>query len=106
MRLALASVALGAVGVVFAVSTWVTWLIIQPGDPTPLTIVVALVLGALWVVVLGAAVLALIFGFVGRAAGGLAKAGIGLGVVAMLLALGGAVAFVAAAADWTPVVAR
>jgi hypothetical protein len=106
MRLALASVALGAVGVVFAVSTWVTWLIVHPGEPTPLSIVIALVLGALWVVVLGAAVLAIIFGLVARAAGRLAWIGAGLGSLATLLALGGAIAFVGAAADWSPVVAR
>lgn len=106
MRPALASVALGAVGVVFAASTWATWLIVQPTNAAPLTIVVALVLGALWVLVLGVSILALIFGFVGRGAGGPAKAGIALSIVAMLLALGGVVAFIAAAANWTPVTAR
>lgn len=63
MRLAPASVALDAVGVVFG----------------------------------------LIFGVVGRAAGGLAKAGIALGISAMLLALGGAAEFVLTALSRPPV---
>ncbi|GAA4662813.1 MULTISPECIES: hypothetical protein [Amycolatopsis] len=103
--LALASVALGAVGVVFAGSTWITWFIVQPGGalPTPLSMVVGLVLGALWVLVLGAAVLSVLFGVLARTTGRLALTGIALGVVAGLLALGGALAFVVAAMDWTTV---
>lgn len=106
--LAVASAALGAVGVVMGVSIWVTWALVRPtaGDvlPPPMTVVLTLVLGALWIVVLSAGVLAILFGFLGRATpGGLARAGMLFGTVAVLLALSGAVAFVVAASDWLAV---
>lgn len=103
--LALASVALGAVGLVFAFATWVTWLVVHPWGvlTSALTVIFALVLGALWVLVLGSAVLGVIFGLVVGETGRLARIGIGLCSLAALLALAGAVAFVLAALHWTPV---
>ena len=102
--LALTSVALGAVGLVFSVSTWITWAIVRPHAtgalPQSFAIVVTLVLGALWVVVLAAAVLAIVFGIVARAVGGLAYLGVGLGVLDAVLALAGALVFVTIAGDW------
>ncbi|MEU0470096.1 hypothetical protein ABZ215_39380 [Amycolatopsis sp. NPDC006131] len=107
--LAVASAALGAVGIVMAMSVWVTWAFVRPraGDalPSPLAVVLTLVLGALWVLILVLAVLAVLFGVLSRdAAGGLARAGIVFGSLAALLALAGAVAFVVSAADWLTVV--
>jgi len=105
---AVASAALGAVGLVMAVSIWVTWLFIRPDGgaavPTPMSVVLSLVLGALWIVVLCTAALAILFGLLGRTApGGLARAGMVFGALGLLLAFGGAIAFVVAAADWLTV---
>ncbi|HVW40563.1 MAG TPA: hypothetical protein VHC18_04355 [Amycolatopsis sp.] len=100
------SIALGAVGLVFAVSTWVTWAIVRPSAtgvlPQSFAIIVMLVLSALWVVVLGMAVLAMVFGIVARNVGRLAHLGIGLGVLDTLLAAGGVLVFVLTASDWLP----
>ncbi|NIH84617.1 hypothetical protein [Amycolatopsis granulosa] len=109
--LAVASAALGAVAVVMAVSTWVTWAFVHPraGDalPSPAAVVLMLVLGALWVLILVMAVLAVLFGVLGRrAAVGPARAGAAFGAVAALLALAGAVAFLVTATDWLVVVPR
>ncbi|GAB3570046.1 hypothetical protein GCM10027445_22890 [Amycolatopsis endophytica] len=103
--LAVASAALGAVGVVMGVSIWVTWAFVRPAAggalPSPMSVVLTLVLGALWIVVLSAGVLSMLFGFLGRATpGGLARAGMLFGAIAALLALSGAIAFVVAASDW------
>ena len=106
--LAVASAALGAVGIVMSMSAWVTWAFVRPraGDalPSQLDVVLTLVLGALWVLILVMTVLAVLFGVLGRnAAAGLARAGIAFGAVAAVLALAGVVAFVVAASDWLAV---
>lgn len=90
-RLALAGIASGAIGLVFAVSTWVSWAILSPPDtatlPRSVAAVAAVLLAALGVVVLLAAVLAVVFGVLARKTGGLAPLGIGLGALDVLLAL-------------------
>ncbi|TWE27895.1 hypothetical protein [Prauserella muralis] len=105
--LAPASVAIAAVGLVLAVSTWVAWLLVLPGfrDAQPygwITVVFALVLGALWFAVLPVGVLAIVFGALALRRGpltGLARLGIGVGALALLVALGGVAAFVLDATD-------
>lgn len=100
--LALASVVTGAVGLVLALSTWAAWLLVLPGfrDAQPyswITVVFMLVLGALWFVVLPLAVVGVLCGALAAnrsAMGGIGRLGIGVAVVALLVALAGAVVFV------------
>ncbi|WP_199431566.1 hypothetical protein [Qaidamihabitans albus] len=101
--LAVASLSVGAAGLVLALSTWAAWLLIRPQmQESPffswLTGVFVLVLGALWFAVLPAGVLGIIFGLVAgpRSPGGaaLARAGAVLSLLALATAVPGAVAFV------------
>ncbi|WP_232376201.1 hypothetical protein [Amycolatopsis aidingensis] len=107
--LAIASLSIGAVGLVLALSTWGAWLFVLPWMPGTMphslvTIVFALVLGALWFAVLPAGTLAVIFGMVAgaRPGGGesLARGGTYLGLLAVAVALAGAVVFMMNASGW------
>ncbi|GAB3493942.1 hypothetical protein [Amycolatopsis cihanbeyliensis] len=108
--LAIASLSISSVGLVLALSTWGAWLLVLPWMPetTPhslVTIVFALVLGALWFAVLPAGTLAVIFGMIAgaRLRGGenLARGGTYLGLLAIAVALAGAVAFMMSASSWS-----
>ncbi|HVV09392.1 hypothetical protein [Amycolatopsis sp.] len=102
--LALASLALGLVGVVFSVSTWVAWAIVQPGSagtlPQSGTVIIAVLLGALWVLVMAAAGLAIVFGAFAWRAGPAALWGVGLGVLSGVLSLAGAIVFAVTVVNW------
>lgn len=107
-KLAIASLSLGTVGLVLAVSTWAAWLLVLPQIlelPAYRGIVVLFyfVLGALWFAVLPVAALALIFSYVTRhAPGGVSPLGRVTGMLALAAALAGAIVFVAFPAEPPP----
>jgi hypothetical protein len=98
--LGMAALATGSVGVLVAVSAWVFWLAVVPqerGSLDPeLVDLIRLALGAVWFAVLPAGVLAMMFGIVARdhpERGLIARAGAYLGLLAVVVALSGAVLF-------------
>ncbi|WIX78054.1 hypothetical protein QRX50_42795 [Amycolatopsis carbonis] len=110
---AVAAVAIAAVAFMLVVATWIAWLLVRPrmeaGPVYPIVgQVFLLVLGALFFVGLLAGVLAIVLGLTGggREYGGeVARAGVLLGGLTCVVALGGAVAF-AVNPLWTSTVAN
>ncbi|KAA9159824.1 hypothetical protein FPZ12_019565 [Amycolatopsis acidicola] len=103
--MAFTAVVLGMAGVVFSVSAWVLWALIRPGSagaqPNSLTVILALLLGAVWLLVVMVAGLAVVFGGLAWRSGPPALWGLGLGVLSGLLSLGGAIVFAVTVANWS-----
>ena len=106
--LAIASVSVGAVGMVIAVGTWATWLAVRPSvtlitsEVSFVGAIFAMALGLFWFAALAVGVLGMVFGLVagarGPGGGDLARVGTMFSMITAALAVAGAVVFVFAMA--------